>query len=347
MRKIYKYNVMFRKSLKTFVLGSLLSSSCLLLTTTLVAATTVTSKNQHVFKQKVGQPPLVIYGIVPTGTFYLFNAHPPGFAIDIGFKSLTHKYEDDATFGPDIHGTDGSGQVRSELEQDAGGNLTFISSVRASIFPGLAENLPVSMTVALSDPLTIGPGFTNFSTFDLDVFLSSGTKFDGIPRVPSIADNPKISLNARVAPGEISDPFNFFNDSIADAIDLYQIEIEQSNSSGLIEPTISLGTSNSFFSLSFSDSNDVIEQRIVNAFSGNAGNYEVLNDQFLFSLTLEPTQENLVYTFGDKSEAFAPNVEVPEPLTILGSATALGFGAFFKRKLKSSKTSEKETINVG
>jgi hypothetical protein len=34
--------------------------------------------------------------------------------------------------------------------------------------------------------------------------------------------------------------------------------------------------------------------------------------------------------------------EVPEPLTILGTATALGFGAFFKRKLKSSESSEKE-----
>jgi hypothetical protein len=38
---------------------------------------------------------------------------------------------------------------------------------------------------------------------------------------------------------------------------------------------------------------------------------------------------------------------VPEPLTLLGSATALGVGAFFKRKLKSSESSEKETINVG
>jgi hypothetical protein len=38
---------------------------------------------------------------------------------------------------------------------------------------------------------------------------------------------------------------------------------------------------------------------------------------------------------------------VPEPLTILGTATALGFGAFFKRKLKSSESSEKETVNVG
>ncbi|GBF80924.1 PEP-CTERM sorting domain-containing protein [Aphanothece sacrum] len=32
---------------------------------------------------------------------------------------------------------------------------------------------------------------------------------------------------------------------------------------------------------------------------------------------------------------------VPEPLTILGSATAMGFGAFFKRKLKPSKSTEK------
>jgi hypothetical protein len=39
--------------------------------------------------------------------------------------------------------------------------------------------------------------------------------------------------------------------------------------------------------------------------------------------------------------------EVPEPLTILGTATALGFGAFFKRKLKSSESSEKEIAKVG
>lgn len=38
---------------------------------------------------------------------------------------------------------------------------------------------------------------------------------------------------------------------------------------------------------------------------------------------------------------------VPEPTSILGSATALGFGAFFKRKLKPSKSPEKETTKVG
>jgi hypothetical protein len=37
---------------------------------------------------------------------------------------------------------------------------------------------------------------------------------------------------------------------------------------------------------------------------------------------------------------------VPEPLTILGSATAAGFGAFFKRKRKLSEFSEKGKIKA-
>jgi hypothetical protein len=49
-------------------------------------------------------------------------------------------------------------------------------------------------------------------------------------------------------------------------------------------------------------------------------------------------------TFGSSIPDPTP---IPEPLTILGSASALGFGAFFKRKLKSSKSTVKETINVG
>jgi hypothetical protein len=48
------------------------------------------------------------------------------------------------------------------------------------------------------------------------------------------------------------------------------------------------------------------------------------------------------FGFDDMTVGDLAQVEVvPEPLTILGSATALGFGAFFKRKLKSSKSLEK------
>jgi hypothetical protein len=52
------------------------------------------------------------------------------------------------------------------------------------------------------------------------------------------------------------------------------------------------------------------------------------------------------FGFDNMQLSTAPN-PVPEPLTILGSATALGFGAFFKRKLKSSESLEKETTKVG
>jgi hypothetical protein len=39
-------------------------------------------------------------------------------------------------------------------------------------------------------------------------------------------------------------------------------------------------------------------------------------------------------------------VAAPEPLTILGSATAAGFGVFFKRKRKLSESSEKDNIKI-
>jgi hypothetical protein len=56
---------------------------------------------------------------------------------------------------------------------------------------------------------------------------------------------------------------------------------------------------------------------------------------------------NLTLTVKDKVPTPAPPAPVPEPLTILGTATALGFGAFFKRKLKSSESISKEIAKVG
>ncbi|MGK7958302.1 MAG: PEP-CTERM sorting domain-containing protein [Crocosphaera sp.] len=46
-------------------------------------------------------------------------------------------------------------------------------------------------------------------------------------------------------------------------------------------------------------------------------------------------------TSGSGTVGASVTLAVPEPLTILGSATALGFGALFKRKLKGSKTTQK------
>ncbi|MFM7439582.1 MAG: PEP-CTERM sorting domain-containing protein [Snowella sp.] len=44
----------------------------------------------------------------------------------------------------------------------------------------------------------------------------------------------------------------------------------------------------------------------------------------------------------DGSGEAEANAAVPEPLTILGATTAVGFGAFFKRKRKLSESSEKD-----
>jgi hypothetical protein len=56
------------------------------------------------------------------------------------------------------------------------------------------------------------------------------------------------------------------------------------------------------------------------------------------------------YSYFDGTNGINANrssYKVPEPLTILGTATALGFGAFFKRKLKSSESISKEIAKVG
>ncbi len=59
-----------------------------------------------------------------------------------------------------------------------------------------------------------------------------------------------------------------------------------------------------------------------------------------FNTTLN---EEYVITGGLNANASASVQPVPEPLTILGSATALGFGGFLKRKLKLSKSNKKES----
>jgi hypothetical protein len=59
-----------------------------------------------------------------------------------------------------------------------------------------------------------------------------------------------------------------------------------------------------------------------------------------------------IYIVPDRQFSLSTNartnaaVAAPEPLSIMGSATALGFGIFLKRRLKSLKSSKEETIEV-
>ena len=94
----------------------------------------------------------------------------------------------------------------------------------------------------------------------------------------------------------------------------------------------------------------------------------LINQEFIVT-TVSPTSSNQVYNFhnfkfiandasttitfiaGDPISAYGPVIDsvsvervesVPEPLTILGAGTAIGFGASFKRKLaKSNQKKEK------
>ena len=89
---------------------------------------------------------------------------------------------------------------------------------------------------------------------------------------------------------------------------------------------------------------------IVSAFSGNLGSYEVVNEQLLFSVQIQPVSQDLVYTFGNKQENLSPEVEtIPEPSAILSllALGTLGAASTLKRQLKPSKSTEKETTKVG
>lgn len=100
--------------------------------------------------------------------------------------------------------------------------------------------------------------------------------------------------------------------------------------------------------LSFDADPDTIESRLVTAFQYNVSEktWSVEEDTDLFSVEFKDLETLTSFDLNSKDSITDPNQEIPEPLTILGSATALGFVASFKRKLKSSKSTVKETINL-
>jgi hypothetical protein len=241
---------------------------------------------------------------------YQFNAHPgAGPFPAIGNKKIGTPFKRSISLKNENHGSEGRGSVDSSVTRGGPGTLDFKTTVTAEAIPGAAENMPISMRVNGGDPIVVEPGFGGLA---IDFFLGAGSSFLGIPTVPGIAEDPSMSFGARVAPGAIPDPLAFFG-AVPNAVDLYAIDIAQSQASGLIEPTVTFGSSNSFFSLAFSDSAATVRDRIINAFIGTPGNFDVPGDTLLFSLTVTP-QGGLTYTFGAEQVSNAPDVEViPEP----------------------------------
>ncbi|MDJ0510323.1 MAG: PEP-CTERM sorting domain-containing protein, partial [Crocosphaera sp.] len=79
--------------------------------------------------------------------------------------------------------------------------------------------------------------------------------------------------------------------------------------------------------------------------------FEVEEIEYTLELSFEDEQQmafvsgTLISPIEDTLTVSSANIsQVPEPLTILGAGTALGFGTLFKRKLNASKK-EKEQIS--
>jgi len=269
-------------------------------------------------------------GPVATGAGYALVAHPNSSSGQGGTKDINNPFTSSGFLGPDMHNTTGEGNVVSSVSAIGGGNLFFTSTVVAKVNPGLAENLPVAFATSVTDPLILTPSLGNLQ---VDFVLGAGSSFQGLPEIPSIADNPSMTFGGRVAPGTIPDPANF-SGSIPGAIDIYTVGIEQSNVTGLIGPTVTLGSSNSFFTVSLSDTPAIINDRVLNAFSGTAGSFNVPTDTFLFSATVTPSASLTSYTFGTLQAGSSPGVEViPEPSALLLFGTGLaGIAVLTKRR---------------
>jgi hypothetical protein len=255
------------------------------------------------------------------GAKFDLDAHPSFEGASGGVKSVGNPFNANSTLGPDVHTTRGDGGVLSSVFAVNPQTLRFETSASATVLPGPnPEPMAVKMRTRVQDPLVVGPGF---GTLKINLFLLAGSRFDGVPQALALADDPGMIFNMRIAPGELADPDAFFG-PLPNAIDFYTLDVAQSKATGLITPVITLGSSNAFFSVLFSDSPATIRSRIISAFSGTTGSFEAPSDAFLFSLSVQP-QDGLTYTIGPSQQSAAPDAEIPEPAAVtLMAAGILG-----------------------
>lgn len=254
------------------------------------------------------------------GVVGTLNAHPIDIGFDGGTKSLGAPFGFAIGLGADVHGTTGGVAGVSLITAPGAVVLSYATLVGATTIPGFAEFLPVSTFGFVTDPVAISPADTPFwGSFSMDVILGAGSEFDGIPGFGA-TESSMITSEARVVPGSFPDPDDFMQ-PIPGAIDLYSMDITDT-AGGIAVSDLVLGASNSGFALAFSTDPGVFDplvltSRVENAFSGAFGAREVLNDTYLFTVDVTLASEDMVYTFGPSSGALAPDVEVPEPSSLL------------------------------
>ena len=220
------------------------------------------------------------------------------------------------------------------------------------------KNVVVTSVGLLADPINLSIGGAG-AGLSVNYGLGSGT-------------DSGATITARFGLGDYGNqdaPFVFWNDksdpngSIPDdSFDLFQIKIvERDNKIDAIvslfsSPDINLAIN---FSFPASQIENVIENAnwIKNATTGKLILLDTLND--LVNLEITSANDNYLDQLGaiglslkskaDASEEDDDNMEIPEPtstLSILALGT-IGAASTLKRKLKPSKSTEKETTKVG
>jgi hypothetical protein len=116
-------------------------------------------------------------------------------------------------------------------------------------------------------------------------------------------------------------------------------EFHEGSLAGIIEPPRAAGGTNGFFYLGMSGG---ITVNVGFTFSLDGNHYSIVGDGTVTHAGFNVSTNSFYnYTFSiDENEVgeldftmIVPLVSVPEPLTILGSLTALGLGIIFKRKV--------------
>ncbi|MGB3508491.1 MAG: PEP-CTERM sorting domain-containing protein [Microcoleaceae cyanobacterium] len=166
------------------------------------------------------------------------------------------------------------------------------------------------------------------------------------PRDPKLSITPSLKSGTNLSlgdTGKLSDSISLDNSSTT----LYNLIVEvvlESDPAESGDPLVrdqkvvasfTPGISDDVFSLVFDNNSQTIENIVTSAFTYDSIDdlWTVNQDTSLFTVTTSTEQEISTFTLNLSDSAKDQDVEaVPEPISILGTLTALGFGALLKRK---------------
>lgn len=186
----------------------------------------------------------------------------------------------------------------------------------AKIIPGKAPDLPVAT-------------YTKVTAKGETVSATGGKSAVSLGKGTKLGNTEKITFGTTLTP----DSQKEFESS------WYDITIEVDQTDGSLKPLVNLGKNSAAYSFTFSANEGEIKNTILSAFvfDSSTKSYEVFQDVSLFTSDFAAGNSSIQTTSFSTNvggqDASTETESVPEPLTILGATTAIGFGTAFKRRL--------------